>query len=135
MLVVAIVPTYLAAAILGTLTGNWNMPLLLIAPWVMVIVAVPVLGLTTLMTAWRRSGKGGLVFTAAIVAVYMIVRQMVIVPLHLQLPTLFAGPVLWLMKNNQAHASAFPWGPLGRAIFLAAALPLATQYVLKRAEV
>jgi len=57
MVIVAVVPTYLAAVILGALTGNWNMPLLLIAPWLMVIVGAPMLGLTTLMTALRRSAS------------------------------------------------------------------------------
>jgi ABC-type transport system involved in multi-copper enzyme maturation permease subunit len=142
MLIVAIVPIYLAVALLGTLTRGWNMPGpyirgLLIAPWLMVIVGLPLLGLTTLMTAWRRSAKGGLVHTAAVVTVYMIVRQIIIVPLHLNPPTLFAGPLIWLMNNNQFpwHDSAFPWGALWRAVFLAAAFPLAAQYLLKRAEV
>jgi len=102
----------------------------------MVIVGVPMLGLTTLMTALRRSGKGGLIFTAAVVTVYLIVRQLVTVPLHLNLPTLFAGPVIWLINNNQPpYESAFPWGSLVRAVLLAAALPLAAQYLLKGAEV
>jgi len=94
MVLVAVVPTYLAAAILGTLTGHWNMPLLLVAPWMMVIVGLPMLGLTTLMTALRRSASGGLISTTAVVSVYMIVRQLVTVPMHLNLPPLFAGPVI-----------------------------------------
>jgi len=135
MLIVAMVPVYLSAVLLGTLTRYWNLPSLLMAPWLMVIVGVPMLGLTTLMTVLRRSGKGGLIFTAAVVTVYLIVRQLVTVPLHLNLPPLFAGPVIWLMSNNLPNPSAFPWGSLGRAVFLAAALPLAAQYLLKRAEV
>ncbi len=136
MVTVAVVPTYLAAAILGTLTSTWNLPLLMIAPWMMVIVGVPMLGLTTLMTALRRSAKGGLIYTAGIVSVYLIVRQLVTVPLHLNLPPLFAGPVIWLMNNKPfVPLSAFPWGSLVRAVLLAAALPLAAQYLLKRAEV
>jgi ABC-type transport system involved in multi-copper enzyme maturation permease subunit len=135
MALVAVVPTYLAAAILGTLTGHWNMPLLLVAPWMMVIVGLPMLGLTTLMTALRRSASGGLISTTAVVSVYMIVRQLVTVPMHLNLPPLFAGPVIWLMTNHQPYPSAFPWGSLWRAVSLAAALPLAAQYLLKRAEV
>jgi hypothetical protein len=87
------------------------------------------------MTALRRSASGGLISTTAVVSVYMIVRQLVTVPMHLNLPPLFAGPVIWLMNNNQPYASAFPWGSLGRAVFLAAAFPLAAQYLLKRAEV
>ncbi len=135
MVIVAVVPTYLAAAILGTLTSTWSLPLLMIAPWMMVIVGVPMLGLTTLMTALRRSAKGGLIYTAGIVSVYLIVRQLVTVPLHLNLPPLFAGPVLWLMNNKPfVPLSAFPWGALGRAVLLSAAFPLAAQYLLKRAE-
>jgi ABC-type transport system involved in multi-copper enzyme maturation permease subunit len=135
MVIVAIVPTYLAAVILGTLTRNWNLSLLLVAPWMMVIVGLPMLGLTTLMTALRRSASGGLISTTAVVSVYMIVRQLVTVPMHLNLPPLFAGPVIWLMNNHQPYAVAFPWGSLVRAVFLAAAFPLAAQYLLKRAEV
>ena len=135
ILIVAIVPAYLAAALLGTLTRNWNVPLLLVAPWMMVIVGLPMLGLTTLMIALRRSASGGLLYTAGVVSVYVIVRQIAIGPLHLQLPTLFAGPVVWLMNNHQPYAVAFPWGSFWRAVFLAAAFPLAAQYLLKRAEV
>jgi ABC-type transport system involved in multi-copper enzyme maturation permease subunit len=135
MVLVAVVPTYVAAAILGTLTMNWNLTLLLVAPWMIVIVGLPMLGLTTLMTTVRRSASGGLIYTAAVVGVYVIVRQLVTVPMHLNLPPLFAGPVIWLMHNNQPYPGPFPWGSLGRAVFLAAAFPLAAQYLLKRAEV
>jgi len=135
MVIVAVVPTYLVAAVLGTLTGTWNLQLLLVAPWMMVIVGLPILGLTTLMTALRRSASGGLIYTVAVVSVYVIVRQLVTVPLHLNVPPLFAGPVIWLINNNQFHPSAFPWGSVWRAVFLAAAFPLAAQYLLKRAEV
>jgi ABC-type transport system involved in multi-copper enzyme maturation permease subunit len=135
MVTIAVVPTYLAAAVLGTLTRNWNLALLLVAPWVMIIVGLPILGLTTLMTAVGRSAKGGLIYTAAVVGVYVILRQIVTVPLHLNLPTLFAGPLVWLVSNNQPYAAAFPWGSLWRAVFLAAAFPLAAQYLLKRTEV
>jgi len=136
MVIVAVVPTYLAAAILGTLTRSWNLPSLMIAPWIMVIVGLPMLGLTTLMTALRRSAKGGLIYTAGIVSVYLIFRQLVTVPLHLNLPPLFAGPVTWLMNTKPfVPPSAFPWGSLVRAVLLAAAFPLAAEYLLKRAEV
>jgi ABC-type transport system involved in multi-copper enzyme maturation permease subunit len=135
ILIVAVVPTYLAAALLGTLTMNWNQPLLLVAPCMMVIVGLPMLGLTTLMIALRRSTSGGLLYTAAFVSVYVMLRQIATGPLHLNLPTLFTGPVVWLMTNNQPYPSAFPWGSLWRAVFLAAAFPLAAQYLLKRAEV
>jgi ABC-type transport system involved in multi-copper enzyme maturation permease subunit len=142
MLVVTIVPIYLAMALLGTLTRHWNssglvISELLMAPWLMVIVSLPLLGLTTLMTAWRRSAKSGLLLTAAVVTVYIVVRQIATGPLHLQLPPLFAGPMVWLTNNNVygLPPNAFPWGSLGRAVFLAAAFPLAAQYLLKRAEV
>jgi len=142
MVVVAVVPMYLAAGLLGTLTRAWTIPAspfqrMLIAPWLMVIVGLPLLGLTTLMTALRRSASGGLIYTSGVVIAYAILRQIVIVPLHLNPPTLFAGPLVWLVSNNQLpyQPSAFPWGSLWRAVFLAAALPLAAQYVLKRAEV
>ena len=137
MVLVAVVPTYLAALILGTLTRNWNLSLLLVAPWMMVIAGLPMLGLTTLMTTLRRSASGGLISTTAVVTVYMIVRQLVTVPMHLNLPPLFAGPIVWLVNNNQFGALpiGFPWGSFWRAVFLAAAFPLAAQYLLKRAEV
>jgi ABC-type transport system involved in multi-copper enzyme maturation permease subunit len=142
MAIVAVVPIYLAAALLGMLTRQWNssgpvISALLIAPWLMVIVGLPVLGLTTLMTALRRSASGGLIYTSGVVVTYAILRQIIIVPLHLNPPTLFAGPLVWLMSNNQFGATpiAFPWGSLWRAVFLAAAFPLAAQYLLKRAEV
>jgi hypothetical protein len=141
--VVAVAPTYLAAAILGKLTGIWNFPLLLMAPWMTVIVGLPILGLTTLMTALRRSASGGLIYTAAVISVYVAVRQIITVPLHLNLPPLFAGPLVWLMNSKQfvpwkgefPWMGPFPWGSLWRGIFLAAAFPLAAQYLLKRAEV
>ena len=137
MVIVAVVPMYLAAVLLGALTKHWDFPFLFSAPWMMVIVGLPVLGLTTLMTAMRRSASGGLIYTSGVVIVYAILRQIIMVPLHLNLPTLFAGPLIWLASNNQfgATPSAFPWGAFGRAVFLAAALPLAAQYLLKRAEV
>lgn len=136
MLLAILIPIYLAAAILGTLTKHWQMPLLLLAPWIIFIIGLPILGLTTFMTALRRSGKGGLVYTAGAVTVYMIVRQIVTVPLHLNVPTLFAGPLLWVWTHKPFDLmGAFPWGSLVRAVLLAAALPLAAQYLLKRAEV
>jgi hypothetical protein len=133
---------YLAAALLGTLTRHWNssgpsISGMLIAPWMMVIVGLPVLGMTMLMTALRRSASGGLIYTSGVVIVYAILRQIIIVPLHLNPPILFSGPLVWLVNNNQLpyEPSAFPWGSLWRAVFLAAAFPLAAQYLLKRAEV
>jgi ABC-type transport system involved in multi-copper enzyme maturation permease subunit len=142
MIIVAVVPIYLTAALLGTLMRAGNMPglyisWLLIAPWLIVIVGLPLLGLTTLMTALRRSASGGLIYTSGVVIAYAILRQIIIVPLHLNPPTLFAGPLVWLVSNNQFpyDPGAFPWGSLWRAVFLAAAFPLAAQYLLKRAEV
>jgi hypothetical protein len=112
------------------------MPVLVVAPWIIFLVGLPMLGLTTLMTALRRSGKGGLLYTAGVVSMYVVARQIVTVPLHLNLPTLFAEPLIWLWTSKPfAPMGAFPWGPLIRAVLLAAALPLAAQYLLKRAEV
>ena len=142
MMIVAVVPMYLAAALLGALTRHWNSsgPVIsefLIAPWLMVIVGLPVLGLTTLMTALRRSASGGLIFTSGVIVVYALLRQIIIVPLHLNPPTLFTGPLVWLVSYNKFPygPGAFPWGALWRAVFLAAAFPLAAHYLLKRAEV
>jgi ABC-type transport system involved in multi-copper enzyme maturation permease subunit len=142
MAMVAVVPLYLAAALLGALTRHWNssgpsISGLLIAPWMMLIAGLPLLGLTTLMTALTRSASGGLIYTSGLVIVYAILRQIIIVPLHLNPPTLFTGPLVWMVSNNQFGAPpiAFPWGSLWRAVFLAAAFPLAAQYLLKRAEV
>ncbi|MCU1315198.1 MAG: hypothetical protein JWN63_520 [Candidatus Acidoferrum typicum] len=62
-------------------------------------------------TASGSEIEPGLIYTAAVVVVYMIVRQLVTIPLHLNLPTLFAGPVIWLMNNKPfVPLSAFPWG-------------------------
>jgi ABC-type transport system involved in multi-copper enzyme maturation permease subunit len=136
MLIVASVPVYLAAALLGILTKNWDMPVLVVAPWIIFLVGLPMLGLTTLLTALRRSGKGGLLYTAGAVTMYVVARQIVTVPLHLNLPTLFVGPLMWLWTSKPfAPMGAFPWGALWRAVFLAVAFPLAAQYLLKRAEV
>lgn len=89
------------------------------------------------MTALRRSASGGLIYTSGLVIVYLILRQIVTVPLHHNPPTLCAGPLVWLVSYNQFPdgPGAFPWGSFWRAVFLAVALPLAAQYVLKRAEV
>src|SRR5260370_20370967 len=137
MVAVAVVPIYLAAVLLATLTKHWDFPFLFFAPWMIVIVGLPVLGLTTLMTALRRSTSGGLIYTSGVVIVYAILRQIIIVPLHLNPPTLFAGPLVWPGNNNQfcVPPIPFPWGSLLRAVFLAAAFPLAAQYLLKRTEV
>jgi ABC-type transport system involved in multi-copper enzyme maturation permease subunit len=143
MILVTATPLYLAAALLGALTRHWNssgptISALLIAPWMMLIVGLPVLGLTTLMTALRRSASGGLIHTSGVIIVYVLLRQIIIVPLHLNPPTLFTGPLFWLMSNNTLlphQPIAFPWGALCRAVILAAAFPLAAQYLLKRAEV
>src|SRR5882762_10397522 len=110
MVIVAIVPTYLAAVILGTLTRNWNLSLLLVAPWMMVIVGLPMLGLTTLMTALRRSASGGLITTTAVVSVYMIVRQLVTVPMHLNLPPLFSD--FGAHDPSQGSPRSYPRLPL-----------------------
>ena len=135
IIAVAAVPTYAAAALLGALTGFWNQPLLLLAPWLMALVGLPILGLAVLMTAFRRSASGGLIFTSGVVVAYVTLRQIATGPLHIHIPPLFMEPVAWMMNYYTPARMTFPWGGLTRAVVLAAAFPLCAQYVLKRSEV
>lgn len=132
---VATIPAYLAAALLGALTGRLGEPLFLLAPLLIALVGLPILGISTLMTGLRRNGRGGLIFTSGIVVSYMILRQIANGPLHMNIPPLIMGPVAWLISYNQPDRMAFPVGSLANAIILTVALPLCAQYVLKRAEV
>lgn len=134
MIAVAIIPTYVAAALLGALTGYWDQPLLLVAPWLFTVVALPILGLATLMTAVRRSASGGLVLTGGIFVAYVFLRQIATGPMHLNLPPLFMGSITWLMTYYSPFRMLFPWGSFARAIVCAVAFPLAAQYLLRRAE-
>jgi hypothetical protein len=129
------IPTYLAAALLGILTGNWNEPMLLTAPWLLALVGLPMLGLTTAMTAVRRSAKGGLVFSSGIVVAYVMLRQVAVGPLHINLPPLISGPIRWLFLYYTREHILFPWGSFTTAIVFAILFPLAAQYLLQRAEV
>jgi ABC-type transport system involved in multi-copper enzyme maturation permease subunit len=134
-LLVAVVPAYLAAALIGALTGNWNEWLLMLAPLLIALVGLPILGLAIVMAAWRRSSLGGLVFTSGIVIGYLILRQVAIGPLHLNLPPLFMGPMAWLMNYYTPSRMLFPWGALACVVAFATALPLFAKWVLQRAEV
>jgi ABC-type transport system involved in multi-copper enzyme maturation permease subunit len=134
-LIVAVVPAYLAAGLLGALTKNWNQWLLLLAPLLLALVGLPMLGLASVMAAWRRSSLGGLIVTTGIVVSYMILRQIAIGPLHLNLPPLFMGPVAWLMNYYTPSRTVFPWGACACVIAFAAALPLIAEWLLQRAEV
>lgn len=135
IVLITTIPTYLAAALLGALTGNWNEPMLLAAPWLMALVGLPILGLTTAATAIRRSSTGGLFLTGGIVAAYMLLRQTLVGPLHLNVPPLFAGPVRWLFLYYERDSTLFPWASFTTIIVSAILLPFVAQYLLKRAEV
>lgn len=135
VIIVAVVPPYLAAALTGMLTGNWNQWVLLLAPWLIALVGLPILGLAILMTALRRSSSGGLIFTSGIVVVYVMLRQIANGPLHLHIPPLFMGPIAWMMTYSTPDRMLFPWGSFTCAIVFAIALPLLAQLVLKRAEI
>lgn len=135
IILITTIPTYLAAVLLGLLTRNWNEPMLLTAPWLLALVGLPMLGLTTAMTAVRRSAKGGLVFSSGIVVVYVMLRQIAVGPLHLNLPPLFSGPIRWLFLFYTPEYILFPWGSLATIVVFAILFPLAAQYLLQRAEV
>jgi ABC-type transport system involved in multi-copper enzyme maturation permease subunit len=135
IILITTIPTYLAAALLGLLTGNWNEPVLLTSPWLLALVGLPMLGLTTAMTAVRRSAKGGLVFSSGIVAAYFILRQIAVGPLHLNLPPLFGGPIRWLFLYYTRERILFPWGSFTTIVVFAIVLPFVAQSLLKRAEV
>jgi ABC-type transport system involved in multi-copper enzyme maturation permease subunit len=134
IILITTVPTYLAAMLLGVLTGNWNERVLLTAPWLLALVGMPMLGLTTALTAVRRSAKGGLVFSSGIVVAYVMLRQIAVGPLHVNLPPLFSGPIRWLFYDTREHV-LFPWGSFSTIAVFAILLPFAAQYLLRRAEV
>jgi hypothetical protein len=92
------------------------------------------LGLTTALTAVRRSAKGGLVFSSGIVVAYVMLRQIAVGPLHVNLPPLFSGPIRWLFYDTREHV-LFPWGSFSTIAVFAILLPFAAQYLLRRAEV
>ena len=135
IILIALIPTYLSAALLGALTGNWNEWVLLTVPWLTTLVALPILGLTIATTAVRRSAIGGLVFSSGIVVVYFVLRQIAVSPLHLNIPPVFMGPVLWLFFYYTPESMLFPWGSFTTIVVFAILFPLAAQYLLKRAEV
>jgi ABC-type transport system involved in multi-copper enzyme maturation permease subunit len=135
VLLVALVPMYVAVGLLSMLTGNWHQPLLMLAPWLIALLGLASLGLTVFMTALRGSASGGLIFTSGIIVAYVILRQIATGPLHLNLPPLFMGPIAWMMTYYTPNHISFPWGSFTRVIVCAVAFPLLAQYLLKRAEV
>lgn len=135
ILIVAFVPAYLAAALLGALTGNWNQWLLMLAPLLIALTGLPMLGLAAVMAAWRRSSLGGLILTSGIVVGYVILRQIAVGPMHLNLPPLFMGPVAWMMNYYTPNRMVFPWGAFACVVAFAVALPLIAERVLQRSEV
>jgi hypothetical protein len=108
---------------------------LLTAPWLLALVGLPMLGLTTAMTAVRRSDKGGLVFSSGIVLVYVVLRQIAVGPLHMNLRPLFSGRIRWLFLYYTREHMLFPWGSFTTVIVFAIVFPLAAQHLLQRAEV
>ena len=134
IILVTTIPTYLAA-LLGILTGNWNERVLLASPWLLTVVGLPMLGLTTAMTAVRRSAKGGLIFSSGIVVVYVVLRQIAVGPLHLNLPPLFMGSIRWLFLYYTPESMLFPWGSFTTIVVFAILFPFGAQYLLQRAEV
>ena len=135
IILITTIPTYLAAALLSALTGNWHEWRLLTAPWLLTLCGLPMLGLTTAATGVRRSGKGGLIAASGIVVVYVVLRQIAVGPLHLNIPPLFMGPFRWLFFYYMPEPMLFPWGSFTTVIVFAILFPLAAQHLLKRAEV
>lgn len=135
VLLVAVVPVYVAVVVLSTLTGNWHQPILMLAPWLIGLLGLASLGLSVFMTSLRRSAGSGLIFTCGIIAAYAILRQVVTGPMHLHLSPMFMGPIDWMTTYYTPARIPFDWGSLTRAIVCAAVFPLLAQYLLKRAEV
>jgi ABC-type transport system involved in multi-copper enzyme maturation permease subunit len=135
ILLVSAAPLFLAAAVLGALTRDWNLWQLLRAPVVIALAGFPFLGLAILMTALRRSTSGGLIFTAGIIAGYSVLRQVAVGPFHLHIPPLFVSIIGWVISSGQAGHGLFPWTAAVRAVALSLIFVLLAQYVLKRAEI
>lgn len=135
IILIATIPTYLAMALLGILTGKWNASMLLTAPWLVALVGLPMLGLTTAATAVRRSATGGLFLSSGIVMTYVVLRQIAVGPLHLNFPALFGGPIRWLFLYYTPEHMLFPWGSFVTIFVFAIGLPFSAVFLLKRAEV
>jgi ABC-type transport system involved in multi-copper enzyme maturation permease subunit len=131
ILVVSATPLFLAAALLGALTHDWNQWQLLGAPVLVALVGFPFLGLSILMTTLRRSASGGLIFTAGILTL----RQVAVGRLHLQIPPIVGAVVEWLISHGQAVQGVFPWTTVVRAVVLSLVFVLLSEYASKRAEI
>ena len=135
IILVTTIPAYLTVALLSALTGNWHQWRLLTAPWLLTLVGLPFLGLTSAATALRRSATGGLFFSGGVVIVYLLLRQILVGPLHLNIRPVFMGPIRWLFFYYTPESMLFPWGSFASIFVVAIVLPFAAQYLLKRAEV
>src|SRR5262249_27055049 len=82
----AAIPLFLVVLALGFLSGYWRKWRLWAAVPVFVVSALPILGLTILMTALRRSASGGQIFTIGISVAYALLLEVLNGRLHLELP-------------------------------------------------
>jgi ABC-type transport system involved in multi-copper enzyme maturation permease subunit len=139
---VIFIPTMLQLAVLtaaGGVAKTWS---LAVATPVFVFAALPILGVTILMTALRRSANGGLIFGLGIILGYSFLGSVLRRYWEISLPDVSSAFVGWLSSVGMARQDAyigppvaFPWGAAVRVFVLAVGLPLAAQYVLKKAEV
>jgi len=134
---VIFIPTMLQMAVLtgAGIAKTWS---LAAATPVFVFAALPILGVTTLMTALRRSANGGLIFGLGIVLGYSGVSSFLQRFWDISLPDISSAMVGWLSGVGMARPESqviFPWAAAIRILVLAVAFPLAAQYVLKKAEV
>ena len=105
---------------------------------VFLFASLPILGISTLMTAVRRSANSGLIFALGIVLGYTFLGTVLRRMWNIELPD-FSSPIVgWLtgvaVQHPQDHV-VFPWAAALRVLVLAVTLPVAAQFVLKRAEV
>jgi ABC-type transport system involved in multi-copper enzyme maturation permease subunit len=133
--VIVFIPNCLAAAVVANRTGDWKQWSLLLGAPVFVFAALPILGLTMLMAALRRSAAGSLIFASGILAGYIFIGIMAERYWNFHLPQLSGTLRIWLPGVHTEGATAFPWGAALRVAALAVVFPLATQYVLKRTEI
>ena len=132
LLALAAIPMLLAEVLLGYLSGYWSEWRLLAAVPMFALTALPILGLTILMTTLRRSAGSGQIFTVAIVIAYLWLMELLSKLLDYPFSP---GGMFWLKAYYEPKHIIFPWGSIERAIVLAIALPLLAQYFLRRAEV
>jgi ABC-type transport system involved in multi-copper enzyme maturation permease subunit len=132
------ITTALQTAFLAIVADGSEARALLLATPVFVFAALPILGIVVLMTAVRRSANGGLIFGGGIVLGYVFCAVMLEIFWQVRTPGLSSALAEWLAHFAVSPASAtvaFPWGVALRVGLLAAAFPVAAQYVLKRTEI